>query len=185
MPDGAAFSQGRPYGTTEWNLRPDEIGELRLRLPKTANGGSDMRVELDGGRRRDPRQRRRPGSTSRADPRAALILRAEESGRVAGLIAHGQKMIEVGYFAGAARLFQARGARRAAAKPRCCSAPPTIRTSSTRSARHGIKADPKEAQRLVRARQAARGRGRRGQAQGAQGRLDPSARSQPGDRCGD
>ncbi len=46
MPEGATFSQGRPYGTTEWNLRPDEIGDLRLRLPKTASGSSDLRVEL-------------------------------------------------------------------------------------------------------------------------------------------
>ena len=46
MPEGAAFSQGRPYGATEWNLRPDEIGDLRLQLPKTATGSSDLRVEL-------------------------------------------------------------------------------------------------------------------------------------------
>ena len=27
VPEGATFSQGRPYGTTEWNLTPDEIGD--------------------------------------------------------------------------------------------------------------------------------------------------------------
>ena len=31
MPDGASFSEGRPYGATGWSLRPDEIGELRFR----------------------------------------------------------------------------------------------------------------------------------------------------------
>jgi hypothetical protein len=105
MPPGASFSQGRPYGTTEWNLRPDEIGDLRLRLPDTASGSSEMRVELmaaDG--------TVLASATTRldiaADPRAALILRAEESGRVATLIAHGQKMIEVGYFAGARAYFK-------------------------------------------------------------------------------
>jgi hypothetical protein len=46
MPEGAAFSQGRPYGVTGWSMRPDEIGELRLRLPKTLAGASDMHVEL-------------------------------------------------------------------------------------------------------------------------------------------
>jgi hypothetical protein len=46
MPDGASFSQGRPYGVTGWSLRPDEIGELRLRLPKTQGGASDMHIEL-------------------------------------------------------------------------------------------------------------------------------------------
>ena len=46
MPDGASFSEGRPYGATGWSLRPDEIGELRFRLPKEVSGASDMRIEL-------------------------------------------------------------------------------------------------------------------------------------------
>jgi SH3 domain-containing protein len=46
MPDGASFSEGRPYGATGWSLRPDEIGELRFRLPKARSGASDMRIEL-------------------------------------------------------------------------------------------------------------------------------------------
>ena len=46
MPDGASFSEGRPYGATGWSLRPDEIGELRLRLPSAQSGAFDMRIEL-------------------------------------------------------------------------------------------------------------------------------------------
>ncbi len=46
LPDGAAFSEGRPYGATGWSLRPDEIGELRLRLPQGRGGASDIRLEL-------------------------------------------------------------------------------------------------------------------------------------------
>jgi hypothetical protein len=46
MPDGASFSEGRPYGVTGWSLRPDEIGELRFRLPEARSGASDMRIEL-------------------------------------------------------------------------------------------------------------------------------------------
>lgn len=46
LPDGAAFSEGRPYGATGWSLRPDEIGELRLRLPQGRSGASDIRLEL-------------------------------------------------------------------------------------------------------------------------------------------
>jgi hypothetical protein len=105
MPSGAVFSQGRPYGTGEWNLRPDEIGDLRLKLPKSASGSSDLRVELmaaDG--------TVLASATTRLDiapdPRAGLILRAEESNRVADLIAHGQKMIDVGYLAGARAYFK-------------------------------------------------------------------------------
>jgi hypothetical protein len=44
MPDGASFSEGRPYGATGWSLRPDEIGDLRLRLPAGQSGASDMRI---------------------------------------------------------------------------------------------------------------------------------------------
>jgi Bacterial SH3 domain len=49
MPEGATFSEGRPYGVTGWSLRPNEIGELRLRLPMTHHGASDMRIELVSG----------------------------------------------------------------------------------------------------------------------------------------
>ncbi len=48
LPQGASFSEGRPYGVTGWSLRPDEIAGLRLRLP-ARNGASDMRLELVAG----------------------------------------------------------------------------------------------------------------------------------------
>ncbi len=45
LPQGASFSQGRPYGETGWSLRPDEITSLQMQLP--AQGGTaNMRVEL-------------------------------------------------------------------------------------------------------------------------------------------
>jgi hypothetical protein len=48
LPEGASFSAGRPFGVSGWSLRPDEIGDLQLRLPpRTAN--SDMRLELVAG----------------------------------------------------------------------------------------------------------------------------------------
>ena len=46
LPEGATLSSGRPYGETEWSLRPDEIGELRLVLPKAASGETTLRVKL-------------------------------------------------------------------------------------------------------------------------------------------
>jgi hypothetical protein len=49
VPNGASFSEGRPYGATGWSLRPDEIGELRLRLPDAGSGPVDMRIELLAG----------------------------------------------------------------------------------------------------------------------------------------
>lgn len=100
MPQGAAFNQGRPYGATEWNVRPDEIGDLRLRLPKLATGRADLRIELmaaDGTILASAVTR----LDVAPDPKSLLILRSDESGRVADLMAHGQKMIDVGYFAGA------------------------------------------------------------------------------------
>jgi hypothetical protein len=46
LPHGATLSAGRPYGEAEWNLRTDEIGDLRITLPKAASGESRLRVEL-------------------------------------------------------------------------------------------------------------------------------------------
>lgn len=46
LPQGATLSSGRPYGETEWNLRPDEIGDLRLALPTSASGETKLRVKL-------------------------------------------------------------------------------------------------------------------------------------------
>ena len=46
LPEGATLSSGRPYDETEWNLRPDEIGDLRLVLPKAASGETTLRVKL-------------------------------------------------------------------------------------------------------------------------------------------
>jgi hypothetical protein len=143
MPSGASFSQGRPYGTTEWNLRPDEIGDLRLRVPKSASGSSDMRVELmaaDGSIL--------ASATTRldiaADPRAALILRAEESGRVSDLIAHGHKMIEVGYFAGARAYFK-RAAEAGSGDAALLLSATYDQEFIDKIGAHGIKADPREA----------------------------------------
>jgi hypothetical protein len=143
MPAGASFSQGRPYGTTEWNLRPDEIGDLRLKLPKSATGSSDMRVELmaaDGSIL--------ASATTKLDiaddPRATLILRAEESGRVADLIAHGQKMIEVGYFAGARAYFK-RAAEAGSGDAALLLGATYDPEFIDKIGAHGIKPDPKEA----------------------------------------
>lgn len=143
MPQGATFSQGRPYGATEWNLRPDEIGDLRLRLPMSAKGRSDMRVELmaaDG--------TVLAGASTRLDiapdPRAALILRSDESDRVAVLIAHGQKMIDVGYFAGARAYFK-RAAEAGSGDAALLLGATFDPEFIDKIGAHGIKADPKEA----------------------------------------
>jgi hypothetical protein len=46
LPHGASFSDGRPYGEAEWNLRSDQIGDLRLILPDTATGESHLAIKL-------------------------------------------------------------------------------------------------------------------------------------------
>lgn len=143
MPEGAAFSQGRPYGSTEWNLLPDEIGDLRLHLPEAQPGEADLRIELvaaDG--------KIITSAVTRLaivqDPRAALIVRADESGRVEDLVMHGDKMIEVGYLAGARAYY-----RRAA---EAGSGDAALATGATFDPEfidaigaHGIKASPTEA----------------------------------------
>jgi len=46
LPQGATLSAGRPYGEREWNLRSDEISDLRLVLPKATSGETKLRVRL-------------------------------------------------------------------------------------------------------------------------------------------
>ncbi|HEY8299750.1 MAG TPA: SH3 domain-containing protein, partial [Methyloceanibacter sp.] len=143
IPEGVTFSQGRPYGASEWNLTPDEIGDLKLRLPKARTGSTDLRVELmeaDGtilasaSTRLDVAQ----------DPKSTLILRADESDRVEDLIAHGQKMIDVGYFAGARAYFR-RAAEAGSGEAALMLAATYDQESIDKIGAHGIKADPDQA----------------------------------------
>jgi len=46
LPQGSLFSDGRPYGEAEWNLKSDQIGDLRLTLPDAANGESRLTITL-------------------------------------------------------------------------------------------------------------------------------------------
>jgi hypothetical protein len=48
LPEGASFSAGRPYGEHGWSLRPDEIGDLQLRLA-AESATSAMRLDLVAG----------------------------------------------------------------------------------------------------------------------------------------
>ena len=44
LPQGSKLSAGRPYDETEWNLKPDEIGDLHLAL--AGNGSSDAKLTI-------------------------------------------------------------------------------------------------------------------------------------------
>ncbi len=143
MPEGAILSQGRPYGVSEWNLTPSEIGDLKLSLPPTASGVNTMHVELvaaDG--------TVLAGTTTRldiaADPKAALVLRSHERDRVADLIAHGHKMIEVGYLAGARAYFK-RAAEAGSGDAALLLGATFDPDFIDKIGAHGIKADPQEA----------------------------------------
>ena len=46
LPQGSKLSSGRPYDETEWNLKPDEIGDLHLVLPRTASGETKLIIQL-------------------------------------------------------------------------------------------------------------------------------------------
>lgn len=105
LPSGATFTDGRPYGDTDWSLRPDEIGDLQLTLPAGASGERDLDVALisaDGTELASAATR----LSIAADPKAALVSRPQDVGLVSDLIAHGRKMIEVGYLAGARAYYQ-------------------------------------------------------------------------------
>lgn len=46
LPQGSNFSQGRPFGEDEWNLKPDQIGDLELVLPAAASGEYRLSIML-------------------------------------------------------------------------------------------------------------------------------------------
>ena len=46
LPQGSKLSSGRPYDETEWNLKPDEIGDLHLVLPSNASGEAKLMIQL-------------------------------------------------------------------------------------------------------------------------------------------
>ncbi len=46
LPSGSTLSDGRPYGDSEWNLKPDQIGDLHLALPATAEGEFHVKISL-------------------------------------------------------------------------------------------------------------------------------------------
>ena len=46
LPQGSNFSEGRPYGDSEWTLKPDQIGDLDLVLPSGANGEFKLGIAL-------------------------------------------------------------------------------------------------------------------------------------------
>jgi hypothetical protein len=104
MPESSTFSAGRPYGETGWTFRPDEIADNLSLLP-SKTGRADLHIELltaDG-------VSIASASTHvdiTTDPRSTLVTRPEESGRIDELLAHGHKMVEVGYLAGARAYFR-------------------------------------------------------------------------------
>ncbi len=48
LPQGSNFSEGRPYGDSEWSLKPDQIGDLDLVLAADAKGEFKLGIALIG-----------------------------------------------------------------------------------------------------------------------------------------
>ena len=48
LPQESKLSSGRPYDEAEWNLKPDEIGDLHLVLPSNASGEANLIIQLVG-----------------------------------------------------------------------------------------------------------------------------------------
>jgi hypothetical protein len=101
LPEGTTFSDGRPYGVGGWTLKPDEVSDLRLRLPKGVSGHTNLRIALVGADGSPI-----AGAATQLNVATPPISRPEDKELIAGLIAHGQKMIDVGYLAGARGYFK-------------------------------------------------------------------------------
>jgi hypothetical protein len=46
LPQGSTFSSGRPYGETEWNFKPDEIGDVHLAVRNAFGGDAKLIIQL-------------------------------------------------------------------------------------------------------------------------------------------
>src|SRR5262249_16423410 len=46
LPQGSRLSSGRPYDDAEWNVKPDEIGDLHLVVPSTVSGDAKLLIQL-------------------------------------------------------------------------------------------------------------------------------------------
>lgn len=48
LPQASNFSEGRPIGESEWMLKPDQIGDLHLVLPRSTSGEFNLAIALIG-----------------------------------------------------------------------------------------------------------------------------------------
>ena len=48
LPQVSNFSEGRPIGESEWMLKPDQIGDLQLVLPRSTSGEFNLAIALIG-----------------------------------------------------------------------------------------------------------------------------------------
>jgi hypothetical protein len=142
MPDDATFSAGRPYGRSGWTFRPDEVAANLSFIP-SKSGSADLEFELvtaDGITIASASSHLDIGT----DPKSNLVLRPEERDRIGELLAHGHKMIEVGYFAGARAYFR-RAAEAGSAEAALALGETYDQEFIDRIGAHGIKPDLEEA----------------------------------------
>src|SRR6516165_5686544 len=93
-------SETAPFVETQQRAAPQVETEARPEIALT----TDARPEMKAGETVLARATTRLDITQ--DARAAMILRSDENDRIDGLIKHGQKMVEVGYLAGARAYFE-------------------------------------------------------------------------------
>lgn len=144
LPDGASFSSGRPFGANEWNVGPEEVSGLAMHLPKAQSGASDLRVELvaaDG----DIIARTATRLDVAPPPSTGLVVRSGEEDRIASLMGYGQKMMDVGYLAGARAYYQ-RAAEAGSAKAALAVGATYDPNVLGALVIQGAKPDPKEAE---------------------------------------
>jgi hypothetical protein len=48
LPQASNFSEGRPFGESEWMFKPDQIGDLHLVLPRSTSGEFNLAIALVG-----------------------------------------------------------------------------------------------------------------------------------------
>ena len=87
LPSGSTLSNGRPRGETEWDLKPDEIGDLHLRPTAAGDGEAKLTIQLVA-----PNNRILANTATRLriapDTRANIAAEAIEAEPAEGQVSH-------------------------------------------------------------------------------------------------
>lgn len=140
LPQNATLSAGKK-SADGWTLTVDDLTGLKLNLPADAAGDAVVKVEL---RSESGEVLAETSMPLHVEP--APVLRPDYVSRIAGLMEHGQKMIDVGYISGA-RAYYIRAAEAGSAEGAMAAAATFDPAALDALQAHGVQSDVSQARR--------------------------------------